>query len=312
MKIMADLALSFPRWLALLLTLVAFTTTGEAASFPARFRIPARELFDDPKQVALAAAAQSGDVKGIEKAIKAGADVKAVGKQQMPALACALYFEKKAAFARLLELGADPNVVSVSDEPVIAFCLHLDDLDYLKLALSHGGNPNASGPNKARPLLLRAVSHPKIEALDILLKAGADINIQGDGGGTAVDYASSVEHFDRVLYLLERGADPRLQSEGWGDLAGGLFFDSASRPDFRSDPPRQKIIKFLESKGFKFDWAVIAQYKVQNLDEATGQAVPMWRKDRNLSEPNPAWVKAYPEKAEAWYQAVMHRPAPKL
>jgi hypothetical protein len=38
----------------------------------------------------------------------------------------------------------------------------------------------------------------------------------------------------------------------------------------------------------------------------------MWTRGKVTAEPNPAWVKAYPEKAEQYYKAHPRRPAPKL
>jgi hypothetical protein len=297
-------------WLALLVALRAFASAGGAAEDP-RSLTPPEQAFDNPKQIALAVAAQAGDVAAIEKAVKDGAEVKAVGVRQMTALGYAFFAGKKTAFARLLELGADPNVVHVTGESLLGDCIFAADIDYLKLALAHGGDPNGRGRTAPVSLLFRALSRETTDGLDLLLKAGADINLRYRGADTIAISASSVEDFEKLLFLLERGADPLIQDDGECDLVNGLF-NSHLRPDLPFDPTRQKIIKLLESKGIKFDWDVIARYSVSNFGEATGKDVPMWTRDKDATEPNPAWVKAYPEKAEKWYRAVLRRPAPKL
>lgn len=104
-----------------------------------RLTIKPEDAFFGPRQVALAAASKAGNVRAIENAVKEGANVKAIGRQNSTALWYALVAGEKKAFARLLELGADPNQRNDAGEPLNGWCVTRRDSDYLKLALAPGG-----------------------------------------------------------------------------------------------------------------------------------------------------------------------------
>lgn len=275
---------------------------GQLATRPA-------QAFSDPRQVALATAAENGDIDGIERAVKAGANVSAVGKGKATALWYAVSAAQKKAFTKLLELGADPNTTNETGESLVGWCVLNRDADYLKLALGRGGNPNAVNLENGIPVLFRAVSQASTEKLELLLNAGADINIRARDGASAALFAASARQMDKLFFLLKRGADPLVRNEVGNDIAAGLFSPNwgVNTEAYKS---RQRVLELLETKGIKANSKVLELAEVRNLGEATGHEPPMWLKS-NLKEPNPAWVKANPEKAEQWYQAVLRRPAPK-
>lgn len=63
-----------------------------------------------------------------------------------------------------------------------------------------------------------------IQAVNLLLDAGADINARGEDGFTALHYAVELCHPDVVRLLLERGADKeaRFFFDGSGETATEL------------------------------------------------------------------------------------------
>lgn len=275
---------------------------GQLATRPA-------QAFSDARQVALATAAENGDIDGIERAVKGGADVSAVGRGKATALWYAAAAAQKKAFTKLLELGADPNTPNETGESLVGWCVLNRDADYLKLALGRGGKPNAVNLENGIPVLFRAVSQASTEKLELLLKSGADINIRANDGSTAAVFASSARQMGKVLFLLQRGADPFLRDSLECDIALGIFGPNwdAKTEAFRA---REQVIKLLAERGVLFDWSTIAKAKIRNLGEAIGKDPPMWlNSDRR--DPNPEWVKANPERAEKWYQAVRRQSAPK-
>jgi ankyrin repeat protein len=74
------------------------------------------------------------------------------------------------------------------------------------------------------------------ETFQILLSAGADVNLQGDGYGTALQVAASRGFYARVKMLLDAGADVNLQ---------GGFYGSA----LQAARGNQQIVKLLLSAG---------------------------------------------------------------
>lgn len=279
-----------------------------------RLKILPEEAFSDPRQVALAKAAKAGDVKAINQAVKDGADVKAVGRQSATVLWYAVVANEKKAFARLLELGADPNQRSETGEPVTGWCVLARDADFLKLALAHGGKPNALDSTGKQSIFFRALHEDSDEKMELMLKAGADINFRvGEGYDTPI-LSASKSNLKKTLSLLRHGADPFIRDEMGCDIAsdifGVLWYAKDIKAEFYRIKERVEILRLIEARGVKLDWAISETAKVGNFGEASGKEPPMWLKS-DRKEPNPEWVKANPERAERWYQAVLRRPAPK-
>ena len=290
-------------------TVLAFLSLSPQMLGQWRLTINPEDAFSDPRQVALAVAAKAGNVKAIEKAVKEGADVKAVGRQSTTALWYAGVAGEKKAFARLLELGADPNQRNSSGEPLIGWCVTRRDSDYLKLALAHGGNPNAVNPISQQSIIFRTISDDSNERLEILLKAGADINFRDKTGSTPIKVASGSRLMHKVLFLLQRGADPFIRDDAGSDVALGIFSPNwATKTE--AYKARGEVLRLIEARGLKIDWALAERTGVGNFAEATGKEPPMWL-SRDAKEPNPEWVKANPDEAERWYQKWLRRPAPK-
>ena len=181
---------------------------------------------------------------------------------------------EKKAFARLLELGADPNQRNDAGEPLIGWCVTRRDSDYLKLALAHGGNPNAVNSNSQQSIIFRTISEDSNERLEILLKIGADINFRDKYGATPINVASDSRLMKKVLFLLQNGADPFIKDDNEGDVASGIFSPNwAIKID--AYKARAEVLRLLEARGLKFDWALTETANNRNLGEATGQEPPM-------------------------------------
>ena len=257
--------------------------------------------FSDTKQKALAEAAEAGDCDKIEAAVKLGANVNAVGEYKLTALWYAFTSQRKKAFKRLLELGADPNTLNQAGDTLVGACLMIDDLDYLKLTLAHGGNPNAINASRDEPIIFSAITYAKSnEKIDLLIKGSANLNIRSSDGSTAIIYASSVRQMETVKFLIEKGADPFLRDNNGLDIAVGLFgpnWDKSSQVwEIRCE-----VIKILEEKfGVSFDTEAIEKAEIRNLGEASGKEIPMQL--RSKSGLNPEWVNAHPKEAAEWYK----------
>jgi hypothetical protein len=284
------------RTMLLWVTVLGALAVGPASHAQWRLKILPEEAFSDPRQVALAKAAKAGDVK-------------AVGRQNATALWYAVAANEKKAFARLLELGADPNQCNETGELVIGWCVFARHVDFLKLALAHGGNPNAIDSTGKQSIFFRALSEDSNEKLLVLLQAGADINFRVGDGSTPIVAASGSRRMQKVLFLLQQGADPFIRNGVGADVASGIFGPNwATKTE--AYKARAEVLRLIEARGVKLDWAVIDSAQIRNFGEATGKEPPMWLKG-NMKEPNPEWVKSDPVGAERWYQAVLRRPAPK-
>ncbi|QDU90128.1 Ankyrin repeats (3 copies) [Pirellulimonas nuda] len=198
------------------------------------------DYFDDPQVVDLCTAIQMNDAPEMERLIAAGADVNAVGKRKMTPLLWAFPDRKLERFARLLKHGADPDIAVESDfgttgrafhpypaggalfldrgcspgESVTHLAAKAPQIEYLKLVLQHGADPNVvdqvTGMTPLDIVIDRRLFDAK-ERVELLVASGADLNHYCKyKGGTPAMLAVQADKYDIALQLLRLGADPKL------------------------------------------------------------------------------------------------------
>lgn len=199
----------------------------------------------------LAAAAAGGDLPGIDRALKAGAEINYQGANGFTPLWWAAWDKNLRGFSHLLERGADPNIVPAQGRPVMNMIAEeIWPTAFLKAALAHGGNPNLAAKN-GRHVLSVAMQQGTREHMDLLLAAGASVNqLPGESEGGPIFAAVMGGRFDYVLLLLEKGADPAAKDGRGRDLAGyiGMF---PYAPNSQPYIWRERVIRFLQSKGIE-------------------------------------------------------------
>jgi len=158
----------------------------------------------------------------------------------------------------LLERGADVNLKTPTNSFVaISRAIYLDTTDVLELLIEYGANVNHQSP-RGEPLLIYAMRDYQLDAMKVLLAAGADVSyIDNDGwtvlhqavdcrqhrdddngalvkllidagadvnqqlasGSTPLALAVSHNHLAQVKLLLAAGADPNIENnDGWHPL----------------------------------------------------------------------------------------------
>ena len=209
------------------------------------------DIFPEGPNRDLAAAAASGDRRGIDHALKAGATVNFRGTHNLTPLWWASWDQNLGGFKRLLELGADPNVVPEKNRPVMHNIAEaLWPVTFLRAALAHRGDPNLADTG-GRTALLCALMQGKPEHVDLLLTAGASVNRQpGSTVSGPVFGAAMAGRYDYVFKLLEMGADPREQDRSGRDLAAyiGMF---PYNPNSEHYEWRERVIRFLRKQGIE-------------------------------------------------------------
>lgn len=254
------------------------------------------DFFSDPKTLALARAAIAGDGAAIDAALKGGADVNTVGKDDATPLWFAYLAGNRTGMAQLLDRGADPTrVFKAMRTSVLESALHRDDDDYLALLLAHKVDANATD-HLGNPILFAVAGFASLSKLQLLVEHGANVNATDKSGTTPITQASSMRQYDKILYLLDHGADPELQDKLGRDIATGLF--AVPNITVVADAKRREVIAKLAARGYKFDDAAIASARsIANLKEAAGQEPPKFLKD--VKGINPAWAEKHPEEAGA-------------
>ena len=88
-------------------------------------------------------------------------------------------------------------------------------LRIIELLLSAGANPNLVGGTNAQSPLFLSCLHNRIDAVRVLLKGGADINLANANGDTPLSICCEFSHTEIYFFLLTKYANPNLaQTDG--------------------------------------------------------------------------------------------------
>ena len=242
-----------------------------------RFGWRAEDYFTDSRMIALCHAIEAKDLAEMERLVKAGADVNALGKGKMTPLMWAFPDNQLPRFKWLLEHGANPNVVVESDfntghrtfpgDSVTHMACATPFPGYFDAVFDHGGDPNLRRTGErgrdATPLftVIFAGGRNRAEKVKRLIAAGADMNTLSDGVTPPMQAASWFKQNDLVLIMLEAGANFRAYDrhecqrlihmvvrQEFGTV--GL---KALTPQMQVD--RAAVIKWLEDHGESYEKA---------------------------------------------------------
>lgn len=226
----------------------------------------ASETFADPSVAKLAQAACSGDNEEVVRLVKSGAPanghVTRDGKNDVSPLMWSLSCENLAGFEALLKAGADPNLAigQFAITPTFGAAGYHDPA-FLRLALNHGGNPNArvsDGDSALSEAFWLGHTQGQWDNYYALLGAGADINQPRKKGGIGLaDFAAAVGKIDKAVELLERGYDYDLDTLANAVYGSGLAstLPDGSKPG--RDDPQYKYLgiaaRMLKERGVDTD-----------------------------------------------------------
>jgi hypothetical protein len=233
------------------------------------------EFFPDPKVAALARTLEHNDWTGAAKALSAGADVNAIGQDDMTLPMWAMYVKNKKAFEWLFKHGANPNFDPGHNRCALFWAARAEDTDWLRILLAHKANPNLTHTNSIgsteTPLMALAMER-RLTNLKMLIAAGADVNYQQPSGGhpTAASMTAQFGWFEGTYVLLEAGADFR--PKGAVDLTYLVVRRTLSK-----DPFREKVIQLLRARGADIDGAM----KMVSDEEAQDRKDNPWRYQEN-------------------------------
>jgi len=159
----------------------------------------------NPGQIHLAA--QSGDRKGIESALRAGTDVNQSDGHGMTPLSYAVATQNMPVVAYLLERGADPNHAADDGRTPLLIAARNSTPQVVELLIGKGARIDRPGDDGSTALAI-AVEKGDRETVDLLLKRGADPNVSVANCDTAL--IQSILQNDQVFFdrLMAAGADP--------------------------------------------------------------------------------------------------------
>jgi len=214
---------------AVIVLCVSGCVSGSGVARIKLMRMQAKDYFTQECQITLLKGVEKGDIAQMDAALKLGANVNAVGYQEITPLGWAIAKQNKAGFLWLLQHGANPNFKIQpkfeSDQATSTMALSalLEDSAYLQMALDHGGDPNATDgyPDKfhEKTIIHTAIENHRKENVKLLAKYGADLNRKNGMGFTPIEEAAMDSQFDMVLLLMDLGANPSLKDNYNWDLS---------------------------------------------------------------------------------------------
>ena len=204
-----------------------------------------------PELAKLARAACTGDMAGVEAAIRAGADPNGKGYEGVTPLIWAENCESIAGIEALLAAEADPNL-RFGDTTPVCLAAGMDNPAILNLLLKHGGDPNCARPNSRWNALIIAfgsgMERKRWDNYYALLDAGADINSVHDGETIGL-FAAGMHQYDKVAELLDRGYNVALDDLGY---MAQQRLPGSPELTRRQDEWRLRVIEMLKARGVRF------------------------------------------------------------
>jgi uncharacterized protein len=98
-----------------------------------------------------------------------------------------------------------------------------NDPDYLEVLLRHRADPNAPNGVTGRTPLMSALMGSREVQFRALLDAGAKPDLADRFGNTSLHVAAKINAFQRVLDLLQAGADPAARNQQGHTFQGYLY-----------------------------------------------------------------------------------------
>jgi len=207
----------------------------------------AKQVFTDPKIVALANAAAQGDAARVREEVGQGADPNAQGDKGMNVLQYALARQSPDGLKALLDAGADPSRPGMGGSTVIHNAAITDDAVYLEILLAHRADPDAPHAQTGATALAAAAGPRTDKQFRLLLSARADPNHADRTGNTPLHAAAMINAGAHVLALLQAGADPRAEN-GQGLTFQRYYFKlPATRLTDAARHEREAVVAWLQA-----------------------------------------------------------------
>ncbi len=108
---------------------------------------------------------------------------------------------------KLLHEGVDPNLKDQTGETAIFKAVQENNLDAVKILIKNGAKINIKGDYFKRELLGMAASSGNLEMIKLFLKHGANINSLNGNNATPLINACYRKHPSIVTYLISHGAN---------------------------------------------------------------------------------------------------------
>ena len=196
-------------------------------------------------------AVHRSDDTTVEALLRAGASVTVTTRHGVTPLQLAATNGDVAIVKRLLDAGADPNTALPDGETVLMTAARTGVVDAVRLLLDRGADIRRKEPARGQTALMWAAAENNAAVVTLLLERGADLNERSKGqfspylfavrgghvdatktflaagvnvnetladGTSALVLAVMNAHFEVASVLLDHGANPSAEGQGWTAL----------------------------------------------------------------------------------------------
>jgi ankyrin repeat protein len=190
-------------------TLVQAVKTGNVQTVRAMVKAKADANSAEPDgTTALHWAVQSGHVEMVDLLIRSGAKVATANRYGVTPLTVACTAGNAAIVERLLTAGADPNGTLGDGETPLMTAARTGSADTIKALIARGADVKARERRKGQTALMWAAAENNVAAIRALVEAGADINERSTGGSfSPYFFAIRAGHIDAARALIDAGVD---------------------------------------------------------------------------------------------------------
>jgi uncharacterized protein len=234
-------------------TLVDAVKSGDAAAVRALLQAKADgNSAEADGTTALHWAVRRGDLATVDLLLKAGANASTANRYGVTPLSLASANGDAVTVARLLDAGADPNTSLPDGETVLMTAARTGNVAVIRALVARGANVRARERRKGQDALMWAAAENNAAAVTALIEAGADRDSRSNGGaftpflfavrGGHLDSSRALldagvdvnqplsdgtsplvlavmnAHYELAGLLLERGANPNADAQGWAAL----------------------------------------------------------------------------------------------
>ena len=123
------------------------------------------------------------------------------------------------------------------------------NVEEINLHIKAGSDFNAKEPTRGSSPLLTAIVFDKYDAVQALIKGGADINQFNNEGSSPLLTAAVFCRLNTVKFLLDNGADKTIKN-----TKGKTALDAVSAPFEKVRPVYDNLAKSLAPLGIRFDY----------------------------------------------------------
>ena len=225
--------------------------------------------FPDGQELKMATAIYEDKPRAIRSLIEEGIDLNHISKGGMTYLYYAMLNKNYDVMELLLKHGADPNIhsefytnpayhkIGYGDDngACLSYCgRRAYDIKYMKLLVKYGANVNDTTYISPLALSIDDELQGK-EKVAFLVQHGANINLRV-AGATVISSEANLYNWDKVLILLDLGADPMAGDDPKFNVAASVqqYYDEGFDPNSKNGKMALEVKRRLEQRGVKFPY----------------------------------------------------------